>query len=143
MATTDNAKQYVHAMLEATLDKNGSDLFITAGAAPSIKLDGQVTPLSHKKLSEEQVRALVRSIMNDRHLKSFEEEMECNFSIQLPDRARFRVNAFTQQGCSGMVLRHIPNQIPKFKDLHLPPVIKDLAMTRRGLVLLVGGTGSG
>lgn len=143
MSNNDNAKQYVHSMLNATLEKKGSDLFITANASPSIKLDGRITPLSDQPLTEDQVRVLVRSIMNDRHLKSFEEEMECNFSIHLPGKARFRVNAFTQQGCSGMVLRFIPNEIPDFKSLHLPPIIKDLSMAPRGLLILVGGTGSG
>lgn len=139
----ENAVQYVHSMLHAMLEKKGSDLFITAHAPPSIKLDNQVTPLAAKALSPEQVRALVRSIMNDRHLKAYEEEMECNFSISLPNVARFRVNAFTQQECSGMVLRHIPNDIPKFKGLGLPPIMQELTQTNRGLVIIVGSTGSG
>jgi twitching motility protein PilU len=125
------------------IKRNGSDLFITANAAPSIKLDGQVTPLSSQKLNADQVRDLVRSIMNDRHLKAFEENMECNFSISLPQTARFRVNAFTQQECAGMVLRHIPTKIPKFKGLNLPPVMQEITMASRGLVIMVGATGSG
>jgi twitching motility protein PilU len=86
---------------------------------------------------------LVRSIMNDYQLQQFESQMECNFSISLPGTARFRVNAFTQRGCSGMVLRHIPTKIPKFEDLDLPPILRDLSLTKRGLIIFVGATGSG
>ena len=139
----DSSIQYVHTMLHAMIERKGSDLFITAHAPPSIKLDGQVTPLADKQLSPDQVGALVRSIMNDRHLKEYEEKMECNFSISLPKVARFRVNAFTQQECAGMVLRHIPTDIPKFKGLGLPPIMQELTQTSRGLVIVVGATGSG
>ena len=138
-----SATQYVHNMLHAMLERKGSDLFITAEAPPSIKINNAVTPLSDKKLTPDQVRTLVRSIMNDRHLKAFEENMECNFSISLPQVARFRVNAFTQQECAGMVLRHIPKDIPKFKGLGLPPIMQELTQTQRGLVIIVGATGSG
>ncbi len=139
----DSATQYVHSMLHAMLERKGSDLFITANAPPSIKLNNQIVHLSDKRLTPDQVRVLVRSIMNDRHLKAFEQQMECNFSISLPDIARFRVNAFTQQECAGMVLRHIPKEIPKFKGLGLPPIMQDLTQTNRGLVIIVGATGSG
>lgn len=139
----DSAIQYVHTMLHAMLERKGSDLFITDNAPPSIKLDNEITPLSDTRLKQDQVRMLVRSIMNDRHLKAFEENMECNFSISLPGVARFRVNAFTQQECAGMVLRHIPNDIPKFKGLGLPPIMQELTQTRRGLIIIVGSTGSG
>ncbi len=139
----DSATQYVHNMLHAMLERKGSDLFITAEAPPSIKLNNQVQPLADEKLTADQSRALVRSIMNDRHLKSFERDMECNFSISLPGVARFRVNAFTQQECAGMVLRHIPKDIPKFKDLGLPPIMQELTQTSRGLIIIVGSTGSG
>lgn len=139
----DSAVQYVHSLLHIMLEKEGSDLFITADAPPSIKLNSEVTPLSNDRLNEEQVRVLVRSIMNDRHLKAYERDLECNFSISLPKVARFRVNAFTQQECAGMVLRHIPNVIPKFKGLGMPPILQEIAMTSRGLVIMVGATGSG
>ncbi len=139
----DSAIQYVHTMLHAMLERKGSDLFITDNAPPSIKLNNEVTPLSDSRLKQDQVRMLVRSIMNDRHLRAFEENMECNFSISLPGVARFRVNAFTQQECAGMVLRHIPNDIPKFKSLGLPPIMQELTQTRRGLIIIVGSTGSG
>ncbi len=139
----ESAISYVHQLLDSTLDKNASDLFITSMAAPSIKVDGKMKPLSNQKLNAEQAGFLVRSIFNDRQLKEFEEHMECNFAISLPGKARFRVNTFTQRGSPGMVLRHIPDYIPTFKELVLPPVLKDIAMTKRGLVIMVGATGSG
>ena len=139
----DSAVSYVHQLLSTTLEKNASDLFITALAAPSVKTDGKMTPLSNQKLNAEQAGFLVRSILNDKQLKEFEEHMECNFAISLPGKGRFRVNTFTQRGAPGMVLRHIPDYIPSFKELVLPPVLKDIAMTKRGLVIMVGATGSG
>lgn len=139
----ESAISYVHQLLDSTLDNGASDLFITSLAAPSIKVDGQMKPLSDQTLNSEQAGFIVRSIMNDRQLKEFEEHMECNFAISLPGKARFRVNTFTQRGSPGMVLRHIPDYIPTFKELVLPPVLKDIAMTKRGLVIMVGATGSG
>ncbi|RTZ65269.1 MAG: type IV pili twitching motility protein PilT [Aquificaceae bacterium] len=139
----DSATSYVHSLLEGLLKKGGSDLFITAGAPPSIKASGQVKPLSNQPLSEEQSRFLVRSIMNDLQVREFEASMECNFSISLPGKARFRVNAFTQRSCPGMVLRHIPQEIPSVKELNLPPILENIAMTHRGLVIMVGATSSG
>ena len=139
----ENAINYVHQLLESMLEKGASDIFITTGAAPSIKVDGLMKPIADQKLNADQSNFLVRSIMNDKQLKEFEEYMECNFAISLPGKARFRVNTFTQRGNSGMVLRHIPDYIPNFKELVLPPVLKDIAMTKRGLVIMVGATGSG
>ena len=139
----ESSISYVHKLLHSTLENNASDLFITALAAPSIKADGQMKPLSNQKLNVEQAGFLVRSILNDKQLKEFEEHMECNFAISLPGKGRFRVNTFTQRGAPGMVLRHIPDYIPSFKELVLPPVLKDIAMTKRGLVIMVGATGSG
>ena len=139
----ESAISYVHQLLNSTLDNGASDLFITSLARPSIKKDGQMKSLSDQKLTTEQAGFLVRSIMNDKQLKEFEEHMECNFAISLPGKARFRVNTFTQRGSPGMVLRHIPNYIPSFKELVLPPVLKDISMTKRGLVIMVGATGSG
>ena len=101
----DSAVSYVHQLLHSMLDKKASDLFITALASPSIKIDGQMKPLSDQKLNSEQAGFLVRSILNDKQLKEFEEHMECNFAISLPGKARFRVNTFTQRGAPGMVLR--------------------------------------
>ena len=139
----DSAISYVHQLLHATLDKNASDLFITSLAAPSVKADGKMKPLSDQKLNAEQAGFIVRSIMNDKQMKEYEEHMECNFAISLPGKGRFRVNTFTQRGAPGMVLRHIPDYIPSFKELTLPPILKDIAMTQRGLVIMVGATGSG
>lgn len=139
----DSAVSYVHKLLATMLEKGGSDLYITAEAAPSIKLDSELVALTNQPLNESNARMLVRSIMNDRQLKQFEEDMESNFAISLPGKARFRVNTFTQRGCAGMVLRHIPNHIPDLKTLNLPPVLRDIAMTKRGLVVMVGATGSG
>lgn len=139
----DSAVSYVHKLLATMLEKQGSDLYITAEAAPSVKLDSELMPLTNQPLTENSARMLVRSIMNDRQLRQFEEDMECNFAISLPGKARFRVNAFTQRGCSGMVLRHIPTRIPDFTELNLPPVLRNLAQTKRGLIIMVGATGSG
>ncbi|MCK5917868.1 MAG: PilT/PilU family type 4a pilus ATPase [Cocleimonas sp.] len=139
----DSAVSYVHSLLHGLLKKGGSDLFITAEAPPSIKASGEVRPLSNQPLSDGQSRFLVRSIMNDLQVREFEANMECNFSISLPGKARFRVNAFTQRGCPGMVLRHIPQDIPRIKDLNLPPILENIAMTHRGLVIMVGATSSG
>lgn len=139
----DGAISYVHKLLHNMLKKGGSDLFITAHAAPSIKLDSLVVPLSKQPISDQQALFLVRSIMNDRQLKAFEEQMEYNFSISLANIARFRVNAFTQRGNAGMVLRHIPNDIPSISELNLPNTLQNLVMTPRGLIIMVGSTGSG
>ena len=139
----DSATSYVHSLLNGLLKKGGSDLFITAGAPPSIKANGKVKPLSGQALSDEQSRFLVRSIMNDIQVREFEASMECNFSISLPGSARFRVNAFTQRSCPGMVLRHIPQEIPSIKSLNMPPILEGVSMSNRGLVLIVGATSSG
>lgn len=139
----DSAIAYVHKLLHNMLKKGGSDLFITAHAPPAIKLNNLVEPISQQPISDQQALFLVRSIMNDRQLKAFEEQMEYNFSISLPNVARFRVNAFTQRGNVGMVLRHIPNEIPSIADLSLPNILQNLVMTPRGLIIMVGSTGSG
>ncbi|CAA6818117.1 MAG: Twitching motility protein PilT [uncultured Thiotrichaceae bacterium] len=139
----DNAMGFVQRLLVKMLEMGSSDLFITADAPPSVKVDGHMQPMSSNVLSELNTRMLVRAIMNDHQLRQFEEHMECNFAIALPGTARFRVNAFTQRGCSGMVLRHIPTEIPDLDDLSLPPILRDIAMTQRGLVIFVGATGSG
>jgi twitching motility protein PilU len=139
----DKAIRYMHDLLRMLVQKNGSDLFITVGAAPSMKVDGKMTPLSNQALSPQHTQTLVRSIMNDKQLGEFEAKQEVNFAISLPGVSRFRVNAFTQRGSMGMVLRVIRSEIPNFESLGLPPVLKDVAMTKRGLVIFVGATGSG
>ncbi len=139
----DKAIRYMHDLLRMMIQKDGSDLFITAGAVPSMKVDGKMTPLSNQSLSPQHTQVLVRSIMNDRQMAEFDATQECNFAISLPGVCRFRVNAFTQRGSVGVVLRVIRSDIPEFEDLSLPSVLKDIAMTTRGLVIFVGATGSG
>jgi twitching motility protein PilU len=139
----DKAIRFMHDLLRTMISKQGSDLFITVGACPSMKIDGKMTPITNQQLSPSHTQALVRSIMNDKQAAEFEQHQEVNFAISLPGVARFRVNAFTQRGSQGMVLRTINSEIPTFDQLHLPAVLKDISMTKRGLVIFVGGTGSG
>ena len=139
----EKAIKYMHDLLRLMVQKNGSDLFITAGAVPSMKVDGAMTPISNQSLSPQHTQVLVGAIMNDKQRGEFDETQECNFAISLPGVSRFRVNAFTQRGSVGVVLRVIRSEIPKFEDLNLPSVLKDIAMTKRGLVIFVGATGSG
>jgi twitching motility protein PilU len=139
----EKAIRSMHDMLRLMVQKDGSDLFITAGAVPSMKVHGAMMPLSSQVLSAQHTQILVRAIMNDRQLSEFEQTQECNFAISLPGVSRFRVNAFIQRGSAGVVLRVIRSDIPKFEDLNLPPVLRDIAMTKRGLVIFVGATGSG
>ena len=139
----DKAIRYMHDLLRMLVQKDGSDLFITVGAAPSMKVDGKMTSLSSQALSPSHTQSLVRSIMNDKQLGEFESQQEVNFAISLPGVSRFRVNAFTQRGSMGMVLRVIRSEIPNFEELSLPDILQDIAMTKRGLVVFVGATGSG
>ena len=139
----DQAIRFIHDLLRKMIEVNGSDLFLTAGFPPAIKVDGRVKPVTDQPLTAQQSAALVRSIMNDRQTKEFDATKECNFAIAPPRIGRFRVSAFIQQGCSGAVMRTINTKIPTFEELDLPPTLKDVAMTKRGLVLIVGGTGSG
>jgi len=139
----DQAIRFIHDLLRKMIEVNGSDLFLTAGFPPAIKVDGRVKPVTDQPLTAQQSAALVRSIMNDRQTKEFDSTKECNFAIAPPRIGRFRVSAFIQQGCSGAVMRTINTKIPTFEELDLPSTLKDVAMTKRGLVLIVGGTGSG
>ena len=137
------AEKFVFDLLRLMLSKKASDMFITAGFPPAMKIDGKMTPISSQVLSAQQAREISRSVMNDKQTAEFDATNECNFAIGLPGVARFRVNAFIQRGSVGMVFRTITTKIPKFEDLGLPEVLKDIAMTKRGLVIFVGGTGSG
>jgi twitching motility protein PilU len=139
----DQAVKFIHELLRAMVAKKASDLFITAGFPPAFKLDGKMTPVSNQSLTPQHTQELARSLMNDKQAQEFEASKECNFAISPPGIGRFRVNAFVQQARVGVVLRTITTAIPKMDDLGLPPVLKDVAMTKRGLVILVGGTGSG
>ncbi|NBC49077.1 MAG: PilT/PilU family type 4a pilus ATPase [Gammaproteobacteria bacterium] len=137
------AAKFVLDCLRTMLARNGSDLFISAGFPPACKLDGELTPLSQQALKPEQTSILARSIMNDQQVRQFDATKECNFAISPPGIGRFRVNAFVQQGRSGLVLRTIPTEIPTVEQLGLPAVLSELVMVKRGLILVVGGTGSG
>ncbi len=137
------AEKFVFDLLRLMLGKKASDMFITAGFPPAMKVDGKMTPVSSQVLSVQQAREIARSIMNDKQTAEFDATNECNFAIGIPGVARFRVNAFVQRGSVGLVFRTITTKIPKFEDLGLPEVLKDIAMTKRGLVIFVGGTGSG
>jgi twitching motility protein PilU len=139
----DQAIKFMQDLLKAMMARGGSDLFITAGFPPAIKAHGSVTPVTDKPLTADQSAMLVRAIMNDRQTKEFDATKECNFAIAPPGIGRFRVNALVQQGRTAAVLRTITVDIPEFDKLGLPPVLKDVIMTKRGLVLVVGGTGSG
>ncbi len=139
----DQAIKYMRDLLKLMVDKKGSDLFITVDFPPAIKIDGKVTPVSKTKLTPENSKALTYAIMNDRQLKEYEATKECNFAISPAGIGRFRVNAYIQQGHTGMVLRTIETTVPTLDGLGLPPVMKDVSMTKRGLVIMVGGTGSG
>ncbi len=137
------AEKFVFDLLRLMLGKKASDMFITAGFPPAMKIDGKMTPISKQVLSPQQAREIARAIMNDKQTAEFDASNECNFAIGMPGVARFRVNAFVQRGSVGLVFRTITTKIPKFEDLGLPEVLKDIAMTKRGLVIFVGGTGSG
>jgi len=139
----EQAVKFMHDLLRAMVAKKASDLFITVGFPPAIKLDGKMTPVAQQTLTAQHTSELARGIMNDKQAGEFEATKECNFAVAPGDIGRFRVNAFMQQGRVGMVLRTINTSIPKFDDLKLPPVLKDVVMTKRGLVIMVGGTGSG
>jgi twitching motility protein PilU len=133
----------MYDLLKLMLSKKGSDLFITSGFPPAFKIDSKMTPVSNQALTPQHTADLARSIMNDKQAAEFEATKECNFAISPAGIGRFRVNAFVQQGSIGMVLRTITSHIPSFEDLKVPSVLKDVGMTKRGLVIMVGGTGSG
>jgi twitching motility protein PilU len=137
------AQAYLHKLLTVMNQQGGSDLFISADFPPSMKHQGAMKPLSQQKLTPDITRALALSIMNDKQKGEFERDMESNFAISLAGVCRFRINVFVQQQAVGMVCRTIASEIPNFEKLDLPPVLKDVIMTKRGLVLVVGGTGSG
>ncbi len=131
------------ALLEMMVQRRASDLFITAGMAPSIKVDGRVEEAGGGKLTADQALKVVMGVMNQKQRDEFENTKECNFAISIPKLGRFRVSAFTQRDSAGMVLRRIESEIPDAEDLHLPAVLKDLIMQKRGLVIFVGATGTG
>jgi twitching motility protein PilU len=139
----EQATRFMHDLLKLMISKNGSDLFITTDFPPAFKIDGKMTPVSNQPLTAGHTLELARAIMNDKQAAEFEASKECNFAISPANLGRFRVSAFIQQGKVGMVLRVITTAIPKMDDLGLPETLKDVVMTKRGLVIMVGATGSG
>jgi len=139
----DEFKTYIHNLLKAMVQHGGSDLFVARDFPPTMKMHGTMKALSSQKLTADVARKLAWILMSRTQREEFEREMECNFAISLPGVARFRVNVFQQQGAVSMVIRTITSEIPNFEKLGLPPVLKDVISAKRGLVLVVGGTGSG
>ena len=139
----EQAIKFMLDLMKLMRQKNASDLFVTVGFPPAMKIDGKVTPVSKQELTPQNCKALTYAIMNDRQLKEFEATKECNFAISPPGIGRYRANAYVQQGNPGLVLRTIASEIPDIDDLNLPEVLKDVVMTKNGLVIMVGGTGSG
>ncbi len=139
----DQASKFINDLLKLMLTRKGSDLFITADFPPAIKVDGKVTKVSSQNLTPAHTLALVRSVMNDKQAAEFERTKECNFAISPAGIGRFRCNAFVQQGQMGMVMRVIPQELPTIDTLGMPQILKEVAMSKRGLTILVGATGSG
>lgn len=136
-------EKFVHDLLRLMITRKASDLFITAGFPPAMKVDGKLTPVSSQTLSPAQSAEIAQAIMNDKQRQEFERTLECNFAISLPSVGRFRVNTFMQRNAVGLVIRVINTSIPKLDDLKLPAILKDVVMAKRGLIIFVGGTGSG
>ncbi len=139
----EQAIKFMRDILKLMVEKEGSDLFITVGFPPAIKIHGKVTPVSKTELTPENTEALCYAVMNDKQLKEFEATKECNFAVMPVGVGRFRANAFVQQSFCGLVMRTIETEVPDIDKLKLPEVLKDVVMTKRGLVIMVGGTGSG
>ena len=139
----DQASKFVNDLLRLMVSRNGSDLFLTADFPPAIKVDGKVTKVSPQPLTGQHTLALTRAVMNDKQAAEFERTKECNFAIAPQGIGRFRVNAFVQQGNVGLVMRTIPQTLPTIDTMNLPQVLKDVSLSKRGLVILVGATGSG
>lgn len=139
----DQARAYMHQLLGAMHQIGGSDLFISADFPPTVKAHGGMRALTQQKLTGELTRVLAESLMNDKQRAEFQAELECNFAVALPAVCRFRINVFVQQQQVGMVIRTIASEIPTFQKLQLPAILKEVVLAKRGLVLVVGGTGSG
>ena len=139
----EQAIKMMRDLLKLLIEKQGSDLFLTVGLAPAIKIDGQIRTVSSTKLTAEHTEALVYAVMNDKQLKEYEATKECNFAVAPLGIGRFRCNAFIQQGACGLVMRVLETEIPSIDQLGLPTVLKDVVMSKNGLVIVVGGTGAG
>ncbi len=140
---TPGAKDELFTWLRHMNKYKGSDLFITTNFPPAMKVDGKITPITDEPLTSEKCMEIAFSIMSTKQIEEFSSTNECNFAISLPDTSRFRVNAMVQRGATALVFRSITSKIPNFDSLNLPPVLKDVVMKKRGLVIFVGGTGSG
>ena len=139
----EQAIKMMRDLLQLLIEKQGSDLFLTVGLPPAMKLDGQIRPVSDTALTPENTEALVYAVMNDKQLKEYEATKECNFAVAPLGIGRFRCNAFIQQGACGLVMRVLETEIPSIDQLGLPDVLKDVVMGKNGLVIVVGGTGAG
>jgi twitching motility protein PilU len=139
----DQAAKFMQDLLRRMVERKGSDLFITCGFPPAIKIDGEVRPQTDRALSAEHCAVLTRAIMTDRQLREFDATKECQFAISPQGIGRFRVSAFVQQGNPGCVIRTIASKVPTVDELQLPPTLKDIALLKRGLAIVVGGTGTG
>ena len=139
----DQAEKFILDLLRLTMAKNASDLLITSGFPPAMKIDGKVTPVSNQVLSSLQTQAIARAMLTEQQLADFEVSQECNFVVSRTGLSRFRVNAFIQRGAVALVFRMIATSIPDFESLGLPAVVKDIALAKRGLIFFVGGSGSG
>ena len=139
----EQAIKVMRDLLQLMIDKKGSDLFITVDFPPAMKIQGKMTPVSKTPLTAENTKAMAYAIMNDRQLKEYEATKECNFAVAPAGIGRFRANAFIQQGCCGLVMRVIETEVPNIDKLNLPEVLKEVVMTKNGLIIMVGGTGSG
>ncbi|MFO1292466.1 MAG: PilT/PilU family type 4a pilus ATPase [Rubrivivax sp.] len=139
----DQASKFVNDLLRLLVTRSGSDLFLTAEFPPAVKVDGKITKVSPQPLNGQHTIALARAVMNDKQAAEFERTKECNFAVSPQGIGRFRVNAFVQQGQVGLVFRTIPQTLPTIDGLGLPQILKDVAMTKRGMVIFVGATGSG
>ena len=142
-AYNEEMKKFIHGLLNHLVQSKGSDLFITAGFPPAMKLDGKLTPITDKPLTADHTALIARALMDDKQAEEFDNTKECNFAISLAGVSRFRINAMVQRGAAGLVCRVITSQIPKFDNMNLPPILKQVVMEKRGLVIFVGGTGSG
>jgi len=131
------------ALLKLMHEKQASDLFITVGIAPTIKVDGKTAPVSKEPLSPEDAMQMITGMMSPAQRDEFEATHECNFAVSEPGLGRFRASAFIQRNHAGAVLRRIETYIPTIEELNLPPILKNLSMTKRGLIIFIGATGTG
>lgn len=142
---TDHEKgtRYIYELALKLLELDGSDIFITAGSPPALKVNQEIHRVGTQIMTPQQTSLIARSIMHDRQVKEFDQNNEVNFSLNFPNIARFRVSAFTQRGSASLVMRLVKQRIPTLQEHDLPPILREIAMTQRGLVIFLGGTGCG